>query len=333
MRIVPSRSLGEAEFVAALALQQRLDRERDPGLPVTPAAELRAMFDNPVIDFAHHHRVVAFDGCARALAVGHLELTFDTANAKLATVEVTPADDAATIAVLTELLRIARADGRTSVIGWGDYSLERHIFWSGLGAELRYREQEASLDMTAVDPCLMQQWLGIGSTCVDIHLVRWARHCPEELIDVLVQTGNAINDAPIDTLEVADTIVDAAMLRAEIEERAACGLEYQGILAVTGDGAAVGATEVFVNRHRPACSWQWNTVVLPAYRRRGIARWMKAAMWRHLRETEPEVTMLHTGNAASNASMRNINTEMGFTPTHTTGFWQADLQVLLNAAV
>ena len=325
MRIVDARSLDRADFAAALELQQTLDRDRDPGLPVTPAAELRAVFDDDATDYCRHQRIVAFDG-DRAAAIGHLELNSDATNANLAGVEITPTDDSTAAAVLAELLRRARADGRTSVIAWGDHTPAAHAFWTGLGAELRYTEQESRLDMAAVDPQLMAQWIETGP--VDLELVHWTRRCPEECIDALVATANAMNDAPTDDLDVSDTIVDAAMVRAEIEARAAVGLEYQGVLVVTAGGEAAGTTEVFVNRHRPAASWQWSTVVLPAHRGRGIGRWMKAAMWRRLRATEPDVTALQTGNAASNAHMLAINTEMGFQPTHLMACWQADLETL-----
>ena len=106
------------------------------------------------------------------------------------------------------------------------------------------------------------------------------------------------------------------------------GWSFGGVLAVTADGEAAGTTEVFVNRHRPAASWQWSTVVLPAHRGRRIGRWMKASMWQRLRATEPEVAWLQTGNAASNAHMLAINDEMGFKPTHLMGCWQADLDTL-----
>ena len=325
MRIVDARSLDRANFAAALELQQTLDGERDPGLPVTPATELRAVFDDDATDFCRHQRIVAFDG-DRAIAIGRLELTMDPANAALAGVEISPADNEVTAAVLAELLRRARAAGRSSVMAWGDHAPARHAFWTGLGAELRYTEQESSLDMASVDPGLMQRWIEAGPA--DLELVHWARHCPERWIGALVATATAMNDAPTDDLDVADTVVDASMMRAEIEARAARGLEYQGILAVAADGTATGATEVFVNRHRPAASWQWNTVVLPAHRGRGIGRWMKAAMWRRLRATESDVTALQTGNAASNAHMLAINNEMGFQPTHLMGCWQADLDTL-----
>ena len=308
-----------------MELQQRLDAERDPGLPVAPAAELQALFDDDATDFARHQRVVAFKD-DRAVAIGCLELTVDPANAAVAVIEITPANDNVSAAVVAELVQRARDDGRTSVIGACDYTPAAHAFWAGLSAELRYTERESSLMLAEVDPAMMQRWIDAAPTGVE--LVHWTRRCPDEWIETLVATANAMNDAPTDDLDVADTIVDVDMMRAEIEARAARGLEYHGILAVAGDGAAAGATEVFVNRHRPACSWQWNTVVLPAHRGRGIGRWMKAAMWQRLRATKPEVTALQTGNAASNAHMLAINFEMGFRPTHLMGCWQADLQVL-----
>ena len=325
-QIVDARSLEAAEFVAALELQQRLDRERDPGLPVTPAPELQAIFDDDATDYCRHQRIVAFTDDGTAVAIGHVELNLDAANAALSGVEITPCGDDTAAAVLAELLRRAAGDGRTSVIAWGDYTPERHAFWTSLGAELRYTEQESRLDMASVDPELMAQWVAAGPA--DLELVHWARRCPDRWIDALVATTNAMNDAPTDDLDMADTTVDAAMSKAEIEARNARGLEYQGVLAVTADGEAAGTTEVFVNRHRPAASWQWSTVVLPAHRGRRIGRWMKASMWQRLRATEPEVAWLQTGNAASNAHMLAINNEMGFKPTHLMGCWQTDLDTL-----
>ena len=326
MRVVDARALSSGDFAAALVLQQKLDCERDPDLPVTGAAELRAVFDDDATDYCRHQRVVAFGDSSNAAAIGHVELNTDAANANLAGVEITPTDDLTAAAVLAELLQRARAGGRTSVIAWGDHTPAAHTFWAGLGAELRYTEQESRLDLATVDPELMAQWIEAGPG--DLELVHWARRCPEEWIDALVATANAMNDAPTDDLEVADTVVDAAMVRGEIKARNALGLEYHGVLAVTAGGEAAGTTEVFVNRHRPAASWQWSTVVLPAHRGRRIGRWLKATMWQRLRATEPGVTGLQTGNAASNAHMLAINTAMGFKPTHLMGCWQADLDLL-----
>ena len=325
MQFLNARELDQKQLAAALGLQQRIDRARDPELPVTPAAELRATFDDDASENARHERIVAFaDG--QAVAIGHLELTRDPANATLAIVEVAPVPSDASELVLSELLRMARSDARTSVIAWGDCTPENDAYWNSLGAELRSTEQESDLDMASVDAELMGRW--IEAAPADVDLVYWAGRCPDEHIDALVVTANAMNDAPTDNLEIEDMSFDAAILRADFDARDACGIDYLGILALCADGSAAGATEVFVNRHRPAYSWQWNTVVLSAHRGRGIGRWMKAAMWQRLRAEAPEVAMLRTGNAQSNAAMLAINNEMGFQPSHLMGCWQADLSTL-----
>ncbi len=325
MQFLSARELDQSQLEAALVLQQHLDRARDPELPVTPAGELQATFDDDASDNARHERIVAFDD-GQAVAIGHLELTRDLANATLAIVEITPVPSDASTAVLSELLRMAQADGRTSVIAFGDCTPEADAFWTGLGAELRFTEQESDLDLALVDAALMSRWIDAAPN--DIDLVHWAGRCPDEHIDALVATANAMNDAPTDDLDIEDMTVDAAILRADFDARDACGIDYLGILAVGTDGSAAGATEVFVNRFRPAFAWQWNTVVLPAHRGRGLGRWMKAAMWQRLRHEAPEVATLRTGNAESNAAMLAINTEMGFQPSHLMGCWQADRATL-----
>ncbi len=325
MRLANARELDPVQFEAVLGLQQRLDAARDPQLPVTPAGELRATFDDNASDNARHERIVAFID-DHAVAIGHVELTRDPANSRLAIVELAPVVSEASPVLLGELLRLAQVDGRTSVISWGDYTPDSVAFWTGLGAELRFTEQESDLNMASVDPDLMGRWTDAIPS--DVQLVHWAGRCPDEHIDALVATANAMNHAPTDDLEIADTAFDAAMLRADFDARDACGIDYLGILAISTDGSAAGATEVFVNRFRPAFAWQWNTVVLPAHWGRGIGRGMKAAMWQRLRTEAPDVATLRTGNAQSNAAMLAINTEMGYRPSHLMGFWQADLPAL-----
>ncbi len=301
-----------------------------PPAPV-PAVELQATFDDDANENARHERIVAFAD-TQAVASGHLELTRDPANASLAIVEVNPLGGEASTAVLARLLELTQADSRTSVIAWGDCTPDTDSYWTKLGAELRSTEQESDLDLASVDADLMSRWIDAAPD--DIELVHWKGRCPDEHIDALVATANAMNDAPTDDLEIADTFYDADLLRADFDARDTCGIDYLGILAVCADGSAAGATEVFVNRYRPAYSWQWNKVVLPAFRGRGIGRWIKAAMWRRLRADASEVATLRTGNAESNAAMLAVNTETGFQPSHLMGCWQADRATLqANAGV
>ena len=239
MRLANARELDSVQFEAALGLQQRLDAARDPRLPVTPADELRATFNDNASDNARHERIVAFAN-EHAIAIGHVELTRDPANSALAVVELTPVVSDASSVLLGELLRIARADGRTSVIAWGDCTPIADAFWTELGAELRSTEQESDLDMASVDSNLMSRWT--DAMPGEIDLVYWSGRCPDEHIDALVATANAMNDAPTDDLEIADTVFDTAVLQADFDARDTCGFDYLGILAICADGSAAGAT-------------------------------------------------------------------------------------------
>lgn len=343
LRIVAGLDLQEADFAAVLELQQGLDLARDPDLPPMPDAELRGVFADDSSDFARREHFVAFEG-ARAQAIAHLELPSDPANSDLASVELsadyldqdlTNLDSAGQPArtsldsLLVRIIDRARSDKRSSLMAWGDHRPAQHQYWTGLGAKLRYTEQESELDLGSVDSKLMDRW--IAAAPEGISLVSWTGPCPETSMAAYVATWNAMNDAPIDDLQIADRVVDAADIAAEHEARAACGLEYRVVLATDPNGSAAGSSCVLVNRHRPGYSWQWNTVVLRTQRGRGIARLLKAEMWRQLRNEAPDVTLLRTGNAQSNAAMLAINTAMGFRPRHVLGAWQADLETLHEA--
>ena len=61
-------------------------------------------------------------------------------------------------------------------------------------------------------------------------------------------------------------------------------------------------------------AWQWQTIVLPEHRGHRLGMLVKVANLDHLRAHEPAVTVIHTGNADSNAPMLRVNVAMGFVP-------------------
>ena len=68
------------------------------------------------------------------------------------------------------------------------------------------------------------------------------------------------------------------------------------------------------------------------HRNRGLGRWLKAEMWRQLREQRPDVRTLDTGNAESNDAMLAINEAMGFKPHARLGIWQGSIESVLDKA-
>ena len=330
MHIVDAARLTADEFAGALDLRQALDRAKDPDIPPTTGDEFRLLLTVDQTENSEHDRIAAYrDG--RAIAIGHLERTRDVANPTFAVLEI-DAHDAElphTHPVLARLLDLAEADGRKSILAWGDLNDTRDGFWTSIGAPRRQVDRDSDLYLDEVDPDLMSRWVEARrDRASSVELVAWSELPPDQHIDAFVAARNAMNDAPRDGIEVSDFVVTADAARTEATAWMALGWDLHGLLAIEEDGTAVGMSNVMVNTHRPAASWQGDTVVLDRHRQRGVGRWLKAAMYFHLREKLPELTRLRTGNAESNDPMLAINVAMGYRPAHESAGWQADVSTL-----
>lgn len=327
MDVIPLLQADDVQFAGALALQQRTERSYDPEIEPTTAGELRLLAAHDRTDANRHERFVLVEGSG-ARALGHLEFELDEANAHLASTEIFGAadDPPAGRRMLAALLDLAEADGRSTLLGWGPHLPAEAAFWEGVGATLSYRERISVLDVASVDADLMATWIAQrDERAADVELVRFVDRCPDELMAAWTASRSAMSDAPMDELNVNDVSYDEDDIRADEAAHRALGHRVMHLLALTPAGEPCGHTTVVVNTHRPEASDQWDTVVLEAHRRRGIGRWLKAEMWRWLREAEPAVTRLATGNAQSNDPMLAINVAMGYVPLCEFGAWQADV--------
>ncbi|MBV9813880.1 MAG: GNAT family N-acetyltransferase [Acetobacteraceae bacterium] len=95
------------------------------------------------------------------------------------------------------------------------------------------------------------------------------------------------------------------------EELDRTGGEHIVILLRRGE-EVVGITEAAWDPRFPDRVEQMLTGVARAWRGRGLAKALKAAMLHWLREHHPEVRLMITGNAEANAAIRAINDKLGF---------------------
>lgn len=330
MNIANAARLTTDEFAGALDLRQALDKTQDPDIAPTTDEEFRLLLTLDETENSEHDRVAAFED-GQPIALGHLERTRDVANPTFAVlmIDAHNADIPHTRPVLARLLDLAEADGRTSILSWGDLNDARDEFWTTVGASRRQVDRDSDLYLDDVDPDLMSRWVEARrERASSVELVAWSGLPPDEHLDAFVATRNAMNDAPRDDIEVSDFVATVDATKAEAQAWMTLGWSLHGLLAIEEDGSAVGMSNVMVNSHRPDASWQGDTVVLNQHRQRGVGRWLKAAMYFHLRESIPEVTRLRTGNAESNDPMLAINVAMGYRPAHASAGWQADISTL-----
>lgn len=171
------------------------------------------------------------------------------------------------------------------------------------------RQDLLCLDWAGLDGA----FAGAEHDSADYELVRIAGAVPEPLLhDVVVMTA-AINDAPIDDLEIEDEVFSPDRIRAFERAQRLTGQRIYRVAArhrATGD--LVGHTMVSVESAQPGRAHQFDTSVLRAHRGHRLGVRLKIAMLRWLATEEPQLRHIDTWNAATNEHMIGVNELLGY---------------------
>ena len=197
-------------------------------------------------------------------------------------------------------------------------------FMEWLGAEQGLVASINRLELADVDRAMLRRWVTDGvSRASAIQLGLWTGPYPEEALGDVVALMDVMDSQPTDDLDVEDFKFTAAQIRAIEKNQLANGAERWTLYAHdTATEQLVGFTEIFTKPNNPATLEQGNTGVFPAYRGRGIGRWLKAAMLEKILAERPGARYVETGNADSNAPMLKINHELGFRKHRSNIAWQ-----------
>jgi hypothetical protein len=153
-------------------------------------------------------------------------------------------------------------------------------------------------------------------------LVRLPSPLPAELLAPVAEMVAAINDAPLDDLDLEDEVYSPERVRAFEAAQAAHGRRmYQLAARHRETGQLGGHTVVGVEGDRPWYGSQFDTSVLRAHRGHRLGLLLKIGMLRWLAEAEPQLAVIDTWNAASNDHMIAVNEILGYQVVATaTGF-------------
>ncbi len=210
-------------------------------------------------------------------------------------------------------------------------SMKEGAPWEALaeraGLKRVYTDQTSRLYLADVDWEMMDAWIDrAAARAGDYELFYWEPPIPEELIEKYCDMVAIMNTAPREDFEEEDESLTPEVWR-QIEEREKLSHAdlhcYVAVHKPTGDWA--GYTMVETQRLYPMQAYQWDTAVDPTHRNRGLGRWLKATMLKRLRDEQPALEWIDTGNAASNEPMLRINQAMGFKPILRTCTWQGEL--------
>lgn len=207
------------------------------------------------------------------------------------------------------------------------------LFFERLGARRGSEMKTNQLKLAEFDKSLVGRWLEQSEKLkADFELGFWDGAYPaSDLEDVAALFQEVANDQPRDNLEMEDMKFTPEVLRGWEKNMFACGDQRWTIyLKDCANGKIAGLTEVFWNPNRTMILNQGFAGIYPAYRNKGLGRWLKAEMMNKILKERPEVEFIRTGNANSNAPMLKINIEMGFKPYIANTIWQVETEKIKN---
>jgi GNAT superfamily N-acetyltransferase len=144
-------------------------------------------------------------------------------------------------------------------------------------------------------------------------LVRITGRTPEALLGPVAEMSAAINDAPLDDLDLEDEVYSTERVRDYETATLARGHRLYRLLARHPEtGALAGHTVVAVEEERPEIGHQHDTSVTRAHRGHRLGLLLKSGMNLWLREAEPQLATVDTWNAESNDHMIAVNEELGY---------------------
>jgi RimJ/RimL family protein N-acetyltransferase len=190
-------------------------------------------------------------------------------------------------------------------------------FCKYLRGKLIHKEVQHRSYLEDVDWRLVEDWCAKGRSRFPQTRIESFQECPEKDIDEFCRIyTEMINQRPVG--EIEEELVTTPESR-RIEERnfKRREIEWHTLISREEDGQISAMTDIMYNPQEPYRIHQYFTGVLRRYRRRGLAKRLKAEMLMYIKEKFPDADYVTTTTAKENQPMRAINKQLGFLPKKT----------------
>jgi GNAT superfamily N-acetyltransferase len=198
-----------------------------------------------------------------------------------------------------------------------------HAFLERAGALAKHTSVVARARLKDLD------WKGLGewedASCrAGLVWERYAERAPRERLISLLPVFTALfADVPMGSLDFAPIRFEIEAYDQWYETMARTGGAHHLVMLVAPDGCVAGMSEAMWDARSPGEVYQQLTAVARDWRGRGLAKALKAALLRQVRQSHGQAEYMITSNGEENAAMRGINERIGFRAHRTFVEYQA----------
>lgn len=217
------------------------------------------------------------------------------------------------------------ADGRSSVSTMLELGGAGEAFVDGLGFSKVLPLAWYVQRVPEADAELPEARLPDGYRFVD-----WEGVVPDALADEFARAHEVMEDAPSGGMDEQTPSWDRERVRGAarlIDDRG--GILLTSVVLADADGTGTGSvaayTELVLRDPSHARALQYDTVVVPEHRGRGLGRAVKRHLLGTLAERHPGVREVSTSVADDNAPMLAVNAALGYRRERPVGIFQAKL--------
>lgn len=221
----------------------------------------------------------------------------------------------------------AVADGRTLVTADSFEGGPGVGFAKAMGMDRASEEVKRVQDLTNPDRARLESLAAQAtSRHADYEIGPVDFPTPDAMLSAVSALTAAINDAPLDDLDMEDEVFTPDRIRAFERAQSAHGRRLHRMIARhRSTGELAGQSIVMVEAAQPWHAHQFDTSVVRAHRGNRLGLALKLGMLRLLAEREPQVRNIQTWNAASNDHMIGVNEAIGYRPVARVIDWQKHL--------
>ena len=161
----------------------------------------------------------------------------------------------------------------------------------------------------------MDNWLAIASEKFKHYKLAFYEDIPDNLLsEYCAVFTELLYDMPANS-EIGDLRITPEQISARQKSARKQNQSSYRYLIFNEHNRLIAKTNVWVNKNNPQIVHQYMTGVLKDYRGQGLAKWLKAAMFKKLLLDFPDLEKIETETHPNNHGSRELSKQMGFEKT------------------